>query len=341
MERVMRSGLIFWFLLPVLGLLMVLHIGIGSVPIAPADLLAALRNAPVEPAHRQIIWEVRLPRALIAVVAGAMLGLAGAILQSVTRNPLAEPGIIGVSAGGVFLGALALALGEGSVAVGRSLPLIIFLGGLAAVGVVYGLSRQGPPDPLRFVLVGLLISAILTSATSVLLIRDQQTLGSMLLWMIGSLNGRVWLHWSILWPWALPAVLLGLISAGSANLLQLGDDVAAGLGMRVERVRLTLISIAALLTAGAVAVVGAIGFIALIGPHIARRLTGEDARRVFPLSAGLTAALLVAADILAQGGLFRVVLPATVRVQIPVGAVTALLGAPFFLYLVRRRMPHA
>jgi iron complex transport system permease protein len=171
-----------------------------------------------------------------------------------------------------------------------------------------------------------------------LLIRNTEALGSILLWLIGSLNGRVWTHWALLWPWALVALPLGLLSAGLANALQLGDEIAGGLGLAIERARAVLLAIAVLLTAGAIAVVGAIGFVGLIGPHLARRLVGEDARRVFPVSVVLSAGLLLGADTLAQLLTLNPPFATTpYRAGLPVGAVTALLGAPFFLYLLRQK----
>lgn len=321
-----------------IGVLLVLHVGIGSVAIPPAAVLAALRDQGGDPAQRQIVWDLRLPRALIAVAAGALLGMAGALLQSVLRNPLAEPGLTGVSAGGVLAAVLWLATGKALARPSSSLPLVVLLGGIVAGLLVYLLSWRGRVDPLRLILTGVLISAVLQSAVSLLLLLSTEAIGGVLLWMIGSLSGRVWVHWAIIWPWALVALPLGWASAGLANSLQLGDEVAAGLGLPIELTRALLLCLAALLTAGAVAVVGGLGFIGLVGPHIARRLVGSDARRVFPLSALITAMLLLGADTLAQSLTFQISTGGTSsRVGLPVGALTALLGAPFFLYLVWRK----
>jgi iron complex transport system permease protein len=322
-----------------LAALVVAYLRIGSVALTPGEVWRAISGQPAEPLHRQIVWELRLPRALIAVVAGALLGLAGAILQALTRNPLAEPGLTGVSAGGVLLVVLWLTRGEGMAAPGRVLPLVALAGGLAASALVYALARRshGRVNPIRLALVGIMVSAVLSSATSLLLLRHNQALGSILTWMIGSLNGRVWVHWWMIWPWALVALPLGIASASIANVLQLGDEVAAGIGLPVEGARALLLGVAALLTAIAVAAVGALGFIGLIGPHLTRRLVGQDARCVFPASAVLTAALLLGADLLAQLLTLNPPFTATpYRAGLPVGAVTALLGAPFLLYLIRR-----
>ena len=313
-----------------------LHIGLGTVRIAPGEIVAALLDRAADPVHRQIVWELRVPRTLIALVAGAMLGLAGALLQAITRNPLASPGLTGVSAGGVLAVVASLSFAPAGLA-GEVLPLLALAGGLATIALVYALSWQGGSDPTRLALSGILVGAICSAITMLVLVLDAQRLSSVLRWIIGSVNGRVWVHWAILWPWALVALPLGLLSAGAANALGLGDTTATGLGQRPERARAALLFVAALLTAGAVAVVGAIGFVGLIGPHLARRLVGDDARRAFPLSAVVAAAILLAADVVAQALTLEFPLgDATRRAGLPVGALTALLGAPFFLYLMLR-----
>ncbi len=324
---------------PLLVFLVVLHLGVGSVSLTPGEVLRAVLDQSDQPLHRQIVWELRLPRALIAVVAGALLGLAGALLQAIMRNPLAEPGLTGVSAGGVLVAVLWLTRGGTMAEPGRTLPVVALAGGLAASGLVVLMARNraGNIDPVRLVLAGVLVSAILGSATTLVLVRNNQALGSILTWMIGSLNGRVWIHWNMIWPWAAFALPVGLLCAGVANALQLGDSIAAGIGVPVERARLALLAVAALLAASAVAVVGAVGFVGLIGPHLTRRLVGDDARCVFPGSIVITAILLVGADVAAQ--IITLNPPFTTtpyRAGLPAGAVTALLGAPFFLYLLRR-----
>ncbi|WP_010275243.1 FecCD family ABC transporter permease [Paenibacillus senegalensis] len=328
-----------WGLFFLLGLTVffILHIALGQVSLSPREVVMALLNNQVEPFHRQIVWELRLPRTLIALVAGAMLGLAGAILQSVTRNPLAEPGLLGVSAGSVLMLVVFITYIGGSANLTVQTPLFALAGGILSVTVIYllGWSRRG--DALRFAIIGLLVSAFLSACTSLILLRHSEAIGSILLWTIGSLNGRVWVHWNILWPWFLIMVPVGLMSAGLANALQLGDGIARGIGVPVRPARAGLLLIAALLTAGAVSIVGAVGFIGLMGPHIARQIVGQDARRLFPFSALVAAWILVGSDILSQGlsiPLFEGGRPAS----LPVGAVTAFIGAPFFLYLARKHI---
>jgi iron complex transport system permease protein len=263
----------------------------------------------------------------VALVAGALLGLAGAILQSITRNPLAEPRLSGISSGGIFLIVLWLVWGLPY----DLLPLVASVGGLLTGGLIFMINRRSAvkgqlsrSDPAKLALYGLVIAAILEGLTSLFLTTKQEFSSTILMWLIGSLNGRTWQQWNILWPYALVGVTLALLSCALANALSLGDEVAAGLGLSVEKTRAILFLIATLLTASAVAVVGAIGFVGLIGPHIARYLTGQDARRLFLASALVAAALLLGADWLGQF---------LTRGNLPAGVVTAFLGVPFFLYL--------
>lgn len=313
-----------------LFLLLVLHVAVGTVTLSPGEVIAALFNQPVEPYQRIIVWDLRLPRALIALLAGAMFGLAGAILQTILRNPLAEPEMTGATSGAVLFAVLWLSQGSGQLAQsGLILPFVALLGGLVGGGLVYVLSWHGQNAPERLVLTGILISSMLRSCTAIILLLRQDALGSILIWLIGSLNGRVWVHWMVIWPWALIALPLGLTCASLANALQLGEASATSLGVPVSWTRLSLFFVAVLLTASAVAVVGGITFLGLIAPHMARRIVGADARRLFPFSMILGAGILLAADTVTQ--------VISQPVTVPVGAALALLGVPFFLYLMWRR----
>jgi len=330
-------------------LLIVLHIAVGTLDFSMRQIVLALANQPEEVLHRQVVWGLRLPRALVALAAGGMLGLSGALLQTITRNPMAEPGLMGVSSGAVLAIVIFIVVGaNGAIGeaadVGLSLPLVGMVGGLAEGLLVYALSYKrgivSGADPMRLVLVGVLVAGVTSALTSVVLLTANENLMMRIVyWTIGSTSGRVWVHWHTIWPIALLAILLGILSIGWANALQLGDSVARGLGVHVERVRLGLLAISALLTAGAVAVVGPVGFIGLIGPHAARMVAGGDVRRLFPLSIVFTAVLLIASDIVARtitigwvGLMTGLDVPDTAG--LPVGAVTALLGAPFFLFLL-------
>lgn len=335
-----RSALLGGAVLTV-GALFVLHVLVGRGTLGVGDVLATLAGQAPSDAARLIVIELRLPRALIALTAGAALGLSGAVLQSVIRNPLAEPGVMGITAGGVLASVLYLALvpstfltpddrGVGQFG-GLALPLVTLAGGLLAGALVYLLSRRNGTDPLRIVLTGILVGSVLQAGTSLILLFRREEIGGIVLWLVGSLNGKTWLQWGALWPWAVASILLGLACAGLANALHLGDDVGAGLGLRVERTRAGLLAVGVLPTAAAVSIVGAIGFVGLIGPHIARQVVGDDARRLFPLSVLLGGGLLLVADIAAGAVPFT-------RTDLPVGAAMALLGGPFFLYLLTRRV---
>jgi iron complex transport system permease protein len=315
----------------IVGALLVLHISVGTVDVSPGDVVNVLAGQQTDELTHTVVWELRLPRALVAICAGAMLALAGAILQSLTGNPLAEPDLTGASAGGVLFAVLWLSrqlVGWSTAPPNAEVAVIALLGSLASGGLVYALSWQRRTSAVRLVLTGVLVSTILRALTSLVLLRNQNAIGGIVLWIIGSLNGRTWTHWDAIWPWALVGIPLGLACAGAANGLQLGDDIAAGLGMRVERVRALLLFMAVLLTAGAVSVVGALGFLGLIAPHLARRIAGDDARRVFPLSAVMGAILLLVADIVSRS----VAQPN----ELPVGALMSLLGAPFLMFLLWR-----
>jgi iron complex transport system permease protein len=209
------------------------------------------------------------------------------------------------------------------------LPFAGMVGALLSIAAVYLLTQRLTGDPYRFALEGIILSAVLASITSLLLIRNGTELPTVLLWMIGSLNAKVWPDWNTLWPWAVVTIPAGLMCARAANALRFDDDIATGLGFRVRTARLGLFLAAATLTAGAVSVVGDIWFIGLIGPHIARRIVGHDGRRLLPMSALVSALLLLLADLLIQ------LLPGNLS-TVPDGAVTAMLGAPFFLYLLVR-----
>lgn len=312
--------------------LLVLHVSIGTADVSPGDVIAVLTGQQVDRVTHIVVWDLRLPRALVAILAGAMLALAGALMQAVTRNPLAEPDLTGASAGGVLFAVLWLSQAMVGLNTGdpnAGVPFIAMLGSIIAGGAVYFLSRsRGQTNTVRLILTGVLVNALARSLTSLVLLKNQNAISGILLWIIGSLAGRTWVHWDTIWPWALVTIPLGIACAGLANVLHLGDEVAAGLGLKVERTRAMLLFVAVLLTAGAVSVVGALGFLGLVAPHITRRLVGNDARRVFPLSCLMGASMLLVADIIARS-LTRVV-------ELPVGAVMSIIGAPFLIFLLYR-----
>ncbi|MCX7739533.1 MAG: iron ABC transporter permease, partial [Meiothermus sp.] len=272
------------------------------------------------------VHTLRLPRALTALLGGAALGVSGAMMQGVTRNPLTEPGILGVNAGA----ALALLLG---VVFFPGLPawatvLLAALGGVGAAALVYSITAAVGLTPVRLALAGIAVGAMLGAATSFLLIMFEERTRGAFINLSGSLAGRTWEHFWIILPWALPALLLAVALSQQVNLLALGEEVAQSLGARVGLVRLLATGLAVLLAGAAVSVAGPIGFLGLVVPHLARWLVGADYRRVIPLSALLGASLLSLADVAAR----LIDRP----LETPVGILVVALGAPFFVYLARR-----
>ncbi|MDQ0116518.1 FecCD family ABC transporter permease [Paenibacillus harenae] len=335
-----RFQMTIGILLIALAAFVILHLAFGRTMMSLEEVLKALLNSSEDRGQHHIVWNLRLPRVLIAIASGLMLGLAGAILQVIMRNPLAEPGLIGASAGSVLFVVLWMLYVSGDMSTNATLPFVALLGGVITVGGIYLLNGTNGNNNLRLVLTGVIVTSILQSATSLLLLKNQEGLASILLWNFGSLNGRVWAQWNNVWPWALVLFLLSMLLARKAALLQLGDSIAAGLGLPVNRTRLMLLLIAAALTAASVSVVGAIGFIGLIGPHIAGLLIGRNPVYLFPASALFSAVLLVAADWIGQSISLNFPLPGMEHhvTTLPVGAVTTLMGAPFFIFLLRRTL---
>ncbi|MDE2694991.1 MAG: iron ABC transporter permease [Chloroflexota bacterium] len=318
--------------------LFVLHLGLGTVWIPPDRVVLALLDRPTEPTDLTIVRELRLPRAILGLMVGSMLGLSGALLQVVMRNRLAEPGLTGVSTGGILAAVLFLAGMWGLPHPGRLLPFIVLAGALAGgIVVLLMTSVRGRIDPLRLVLTAVIVNAILGSLTSIVMLRAGEALGGILPWLIGSLNGRVWDDVWLALPWAAVGIPAGLLSARAANLLQLDDESGRALGLPLQPARVTLFGLAAVLAAGAVSVSGAIAFVGLMAPNAARAVVGADARRVLPLSALIGCVLLLAADLVAQSLSIKPPIPSSAyRVGLPVGAVLAVFGAPLLIILLRR-----
>jgi len=274
-----------------------------------------------------VLTNLRLPRLLLGLLLGANLAVAGAIMQAVTRNPLASPQVFGVNAGASFLVVLSLlvfpSLGT------ANLIYFAFAGALVGGVLVFSFASVRGMTALKLALVGMAIHLLLTSLTKgLILFNDRIT--NVLYWLSGSLSDANWLELRIVLPWSIAGLLLAASLAKSLAVFQLGQDVAVGLGQKVTRIRL-LAGISVVLLAGVtVAVAGAIGFIGLMVPHITRRLVGEDYRIVLPVAAVIGGLLLTYADVLARFIAYPY--------ESPVGIVTSLLGAPFFLVLARRQM---
>jgi iron complex transport system permease protein len=275
-----------------------------------------------------IIRTLRVPRALVAALVGAALAVAGAIIQGLTRNPLSDPGILGIEAGAALavVGSVFI-LGASSL---TTYALFAFAGAAMAAVVVYGLGTLGGMTPAKLVVAGAAMAALLSSLTTAVLIFNQRTLEEIRFWLAGSVAGRDLSLLLQVLPYAAAGLLLAFALSRRITTLTLGEDVAVGLGQRTAWVKFLSIVAVVLLAGSAVAVAGPIGFVGLVVPHVARFFVGVDYRWILPYSAFLGAVLLVTADIAA-----RLVLRPT---ELPVGVMTALVGAPFFIYLARRRI---
>ena len=322
-----------WIVAGLLLLLLVstvLALGFGTVSLAPGQVVRALVGLPVPATTATIVLAIRLPRVVLAALVGSGLALSGAVLQGVFRNPLADPGLIGVSAGGGFGAVLAIALGISARGL-WTLPLWALVGALLASALVYLLAtRYGRTPVLTLILAGVAISALFGAGTTLLLTLSASTtdLQAMLGWLYGSLDGALWRQNAVLAGFVLAGGAAMALFARDLNLLAMGEDGAAALGVPVETARRVLLCLAALVTGAAVAASGMIAFVGLIVPHILRRLVGADHRALLPASLVGGAAFVVLADLLAR----LVARPA----EINLGVVTAVLGVPFFLYLLRR-----
>lgn len=317
-------------LLP-LGLLFSVTLGRYAIPVGDVARIMAAKILPVEKTWtsmaENIVWQVRLPRVLAAVLVGAALSVSGAAYQSAFHNPMAAPDVLGASSGAGFGAALAILLGQGSFAVMAA----AFLGGLGCVGLALLAARLSRADSvLSLILAGMLAGSLFQAGTSYLkLIADpRNTLPEITYWLMGSLSGVKSGELRLL---ALP-LLLGLIPVfllrWRMNLLALGDIESRSLGVNPARVRLALIVCATLLTAASVALCGVVGWVGLVVPHLARRLVGNDGRALLPASCLLGGLFLLLVDDLARS---------LYTTELPLGILTAVIGAPFFLLLLRRR----
>ena len=300
-----------------------LALNVGSTSISPRELFQALLGSG-DSSLNLVVWELRVPRILLAALTGAALSLAGLTLQSLLRNPLADPYIVGTSSGAGLGAAIAIVLGLSVWLV----PALAFAGAVGAVAAVYQLARVDRALPMHtFLLAGVVVSAFLGSMVSLVLSLSRQDLPKIIFWLMGNLSSA---RWEAIQPLT-PLILVGFLGifhqSLNLNLLALGEEQAAQLGVEVEPVKRRLLGLTSLLTAAAVAVAGLIGFVGLVVPHASRRLLGAEHRLLVPASALLGSSFLVLADAIS-----RLLLPSG---EIPVGIVTSLVGAPFFLYLLR------
>jgi iron complex transport system permease protein len=327
-----------------LGAVVVVAVAMGSVGVGPGDTAAILGRRLLglplaetwAPSAETIIFELRLPRVLTAMLVGGGLALAGTVFQALLRNPLADPYVIGTAAGaslGAVIGIVAplllpgLAIGAATAWLGLGIvQLLAFAGGLGTVLLVYAVARgNGSAPVVTLLLVGYAVSSILAAGIALLMFASGRALGAIFGWLMGSLAGASWVDLGFAAPLLAVSFVLLLARWRRLNVLLLGDAQASHLGLEVEREKLALTMLATLATSAAVAISGTIGFVGLVVPHLLRLMIGPDHRLLLPASLLFGATLLVVADLGARlaGG-------------IPVGIITALIGAPFFIWLLRR-----
>src|SRR5690625_3979921 len=333
MERKMRKGTIVTITFLLTIIVGMIAIGLGSVSISIPDILQTLFQTSSTNVHETIILEIRLPRVLLAMIVGANIAIvganiaiAGALLQAVVGNPLADPGLTGVTSGAAVCVLIIFLV---SPEYTQFVPIAAFVGGLISATIVYALAwkRRGI-SPITIILAGVAVNAIAGGATGYLSILYSDRLPSALQWLNGSLAAKGTNTLMMILPYAIIGWILSIFAIRKANIIRMGDQVAANLGENVNRIRILLSLLAVFLTAISVADIVMIGFVGLIVPHIARLLVGSNHTYLLPMSMALGALILLIAD---TGG--RTIFA---PLEIPAGILMAMIGGPYFLYLMRR-----
>ncbi len=312
---------------------LVSSISYGEYDITPLEVVQTILGTldPAHPDYRNfnlVVHTFRLPRIVLAFLVGAALATSGTIMQGITRNPLADPYLLGVS-GGAGLAAVTLIVWLKDVPISL-LPWAAFAGALLSAGTIYLLAwKHGSSTPIRLILIGIAVGAVIGAATTMMMLfGDINDVQQAYIWLTGSVYGRTWEHVRALGGWLLIFMPAAFLMARSLNTLGLGDDTAKGLGLRVEWQRGVLLLVSVALAAAAVAVAGTIGFVGLVAPHVTRRMVGPAHEGLLPVSALFGGMLLVLADFVGRW----VIAPS----ELPIGIVTAMIGAPYFLYLLYR-----
>ena len=321
----LRVGTVLLALLILLAAACLVSMAVGSAGYSVPEILRALFSEE-KSAIKTIVINLRLPRIILAILIGASLAAAGALLQSVMRTPLADPGTIGVSAGAGTAATTILLLFPNLTS---SVPLFAFGGAALACVLIYMMAWKEGVDPTRIILSGVAINSVLGAYNSLLQLLNSDSLEGVLAFMNGSLSGRSWSQARLLSVYASIGLVLAFLCIKSANALQLGDEMAKSLGVKVSGSRVLLSGVAAFLAASTVSVAGMIGFVGLVVPHISRLLVGSDYKAMLPTSVVLGALVLLVADTVG-----RTIVPG---MEIPVGIVMAVCGGPFFLYLLRKK----
>ncbi|MXO77636.1 iron chelate uptake ABC transporter family permease subunit [Paenibacillus sp. OT2-17] len=321
-----RRRTIAWITLPILLLAVSVYgLAYGSVSIPLQEINHVLLHND-DSTYRTILMDLRLPRVLVGLLVGACLAASGALLQGVMKNPLADPGIIGVSAGGGLAAVITMVM---LPQLSYLLPITAFLGAFLSAIVIYLLAWDRGASPVKIVLAGVAINALLGALTNGVMVMYSDRVQAVLPWLSGGLNGRSWHHLEFMAPYAIIGLIASFFAIKPANLLLLGDDSAQLLGQRVELQRMLIILLSALLAGTAVSVAGLIGFVGLVVPHVIRLLIGGDYRFLLPLSIVGGGTLVVLADTVARSWFDPI--------ELPVGILLAVIGAPFFLILLKKR----
>ncbi len=308
-----------------------LSVRLGHISLSTEEVLRALSGAG-DPTHRRILFEIRLPRAVLGILVGGGLALAGSVFQALLRNPLAEPYILGISGGSAAGAVLVLSLGLVTVS-SALLPAAAFGGALLAVLLVFRVAASADRslDVRVLLLAGVVVGSFFTAVIALILaLSEAQAVRSAVVWMMGSLYGVGWGSVGVVSAYTIPAALVLMSLARALNLMSVGEETASYLGTDVEAVKRIAYGVASLITAAGVAVAGIIGFVGLIVPHTLRLVVGSDQRILLPLSFLAGGAFLTFADLGA-----RLILDPT---EIPIGVITAFLGVPLFLVLLRRSL---
>lgn len=314
-------------LLPiVLFILSVASLMIGQVSFTVTEVFQGILSSE-DTLARRIVWEIRLPRILIGMIVGMCLAIAGAILQGVMQNPLADPGVIGITSGAGIMAVLVMVVFPGYI---LYLPIAAFTGAFVAAMIVYTLSvKKSGTSPTRIVLVGVAVNAICGAGTNALMILYSDRVQSVLPWLAGGLTGVGWVQFENIAYYVIVALILSVVGIKHIRIMRLGDEMARLLGHNVERSRLFLILVSTLLAGLAVSVAGLVGFVGLVVPHILRLIIGGEHKYLIPCSAFGGAVLVVFADTIARS--------AFNPTEIPVGILLAFIGGPYFLYLIHRK----
>lgn len=329
----------FILLLAVLGLLMIFASTLGAAKIPFKESSKIILNSiprlrmfasleGISQSHIIIIKKIRFPRILLSALIGTALAGAGVIFQGIFKNPMAEPHVLGISSGAAFGVTLAVVFGFEATAFGMgSISIMAFIGAVTTAFVVYNISRIGNKTPVvTLLLSGIATSFLLTALTSLLMTLNRQQVEKIVFWTMGSISAASWKHVMISAPIILLGSIVFIIFARDLNVMLLGEDSAKNLGVEVEKLKKGLLVIASIVAASAVSVSGIIGFVGLVIPHIVRLIVGPDHRVLIPFTLVSGAIFMIIADTLA-----RTIMPPT---EIPVGVITSLFGAPFFIYLL-------